>query len=324
MRSVNTPGKYHDEHGLILRVVPCERKQWTSKSWVQRLVIHGRCRDLGLGAYPLVGLADARERALDNLRIARSGGDPHVRPAVPAPTFEEAFEVVLAVKAPGSENSTSKISGRQTMRLHAFPHIGSRGVDTLTNSDMLLVLTPLWDEKPPTAKRVLQRMNSVCRWAIAEVHRGDDPTANVTSVLPRHEGEEKHHEAMPHVQVGAFIVRVREAAVPQSRRLALEFLTLTAARTSAVRLMTWDEVDMDAWTWTVRAVRMKMMRKHRVPLAECAETILDEAWGLPRQGSWWVFSGTGDAELSQMALLRTMSRLGGGGGHAARDALGVS
>ena len=85
VRTVNTPGKYHDEHELILRVVLSERKQWISKSWVQRLVIHGRRRDLGLGAYPLVGLAGARERALDNRRIARSGGDPRARPAAGLP-----------------------------------------------------------------------------------------------------------------------------------------------------------------------------------------------------------------------------------------------
>ena len=310
VRTVNTPGKYHDEHGLILRVVLSQRKRWISKSWVQRLVIHGRRRDLGLGAYPLVGLADARDRALDNRRIARSGGDPRARPAAAAPTFEEAFEAVLAVKAPAWKSPTSQISWRQTMRLYVFPHFGSRGVDTLTTSDMLLVLTPLWNDKPPTAKRVLQRMSAVCRWAIAEGYRSDDPTANVTSVLPKHKGEEKHHEAMPYAQVGAFLVGLREAAVPLPRRLALEFLTLTAARTSEVRLMTWDEVDTDARTWTVPAARMKMVREHRVPLAERAVAILDKARGLPRHGSRWVFPSTGGAELSQMALLRTMRRLG--------------
>ena len=115
---------------------------------------------------------------------------------------------------------------------------------------------------------------------------------------------------MPYVQVGAFLVRLRDAAVPLPRRLALEFLTLTAARTSEVRLMTWDEVDTDARTWTVPAARMKMVREHRVPLAERAAAIVDEARGLPRHGSRWVFPGTGGAELSQMSLLRTMRRLG--------------
>ena len=185
-----------------------------------------------------MGLADARERALDNRRIARSGSDPRARLAAAAPIFEGAFDAVLAVKAPAWKSPTSQISWRQTMRLYVFPHIGSRGVDTLITSDMLLVLTPLWNDKPPTAKRVLRRMSSVFQWAIAEGHRSDDPRANVTSVLPRHKGEEKHHEAMPYVQVGAFLMRVREAAVPLPRRLALEFLTLTAARTSEVRLMT--------------------------------------------------------------------------------------
>ena len=110
---------------------------------------------------------------------------------------------VLSVKAPAWKSPTSQISWRHTMRRYVLPHIGSRCVDTLSTSDMLSALSPLWNEKPPAAKRVLQRMSSACRWAIAEGYRSDDPTANVTSVLPRYKGEEKYHEAMPYVQVGA-------------------------------------------------------------------------------------------------------------------------
>ena len=119
-----------------------------------------------------------------------------------------------------------------------------RGVDAITTRDVLAVLTPLWTDKHPTAMRVLQRMSAVCRWAIAEGHRSDDPTANVTSVLPDCNGAEKHHEAMPYRDVGAFLSRLRTGVVPQVARLALEFLILTVTRTSEVRLMTWDEV---AW-----------------------------------------------------------------------------
>ena len=81
VRTVTSPGKYHDEHGLQLRVVRSKKKQLISKSWVQRIVIHGRRRDLGLGGYPKVSLAEARKRALENRRIARSGGDPFAQRA---------------------------------------------------------------------------------------------------------------------------------------------------------------------------------------------------------------------------------------------------
>ena len=76
VRTVTSPGRYNDEHGLLLRVVRSEKKQLISKSWVQRIVIQGRRRELGLGGYPKVSLAEARERALENRRIARAGGDP--------------------------------------------------------------------------------------------------------------------------------------------------------------------------------------------------------------------------------------------------------
>lgn len=73
--TVTSPGRYNDEHGLLLRVVRSKKKQLISKSWVQRIVIQGRRRDLGLGGYPKVSLAEARERALENRRIARTGGE---------------------------------------------------------------------------------------------------------------------------------------------------------------------------------------------------------------------------------------------------------
>ena len=142
VRVVKNIGKYKDENGLILRVVRSERKRWISKSWVQRLVMRGRGRDLGLGAYPLVGLAEARERAFENRRIARAGSDPRARPSSTAPTFEEAFEAVLALKRPAWRSASSESTWRQTMRFYVLPRLAERGVDTLVTSDVLAVLTP--------------------------------------------------------------------------------------------------------------------------------------------------------------------------------------
>ena len=196
------------------------------------------------------------------------------------------------------------------MRFYVLPQLRERGVDTITTSDVLAVLTPLWSNKHPTAMRVLQRISAVCRWAIAEGHRTDDPTANVTSVLPNCNGAEKHHEAMPYAQVGAFLPRLRTGAGPQAARLALEFLILTATRTSEVRLMTWNEVDLDGCTWTIPAVRMKMMREHQVPLSDRAMAILNEARALADDGSEWVFPGSGGTAMSPVALLRATRKVG--------------
>ena len=312
VKTISRPGKYNDEHGLILRVQRSAKKGWISKSWVQRIVVQGRRREIGLGAYPLVALAQAREQALRNRTVARSGGDPFAVVAR-APTFAEALETVIAIKKgawkSGNANS-SEMGWRSTMREYVLPTLGERRVDSLTTSDVLAVIAPIWHEKNPTALAVLHRIGAVCRWAVAEGYRVDDPTANVMSVLPRRNGEKKHHEAMAYQDVGAFLVRVRQGATQLAARLAFEFMVLTVTRTSEVRLMRWSEVDIDGRTWTIPGDRMKAGKRHRVPLSDRAITMLSDA-RLLGGGEGYVFLGCGKAgTLSRTALRNVMRKAG--------------
>ena len=159
-----------------------------------------------------------------------------------------------------------------------IPRLGSKRVHKITASDVLRVLKPIWSTKPETARRLKSRISTVMRWAIAEGYRTDNPAGDaVTAALPRNAAVQEHHRALPHAEVGQALRTVRESGASQAAKLAFAFQVLTAARSGEVREARWDEVDMDAATWTVPAERMKVRREHRVPLSMSALAVLTEA-----------------------------------------------
>ena len=269
------PGRHADGNGLYLFVQPTG-----TRSWVQRLVIRGRRRELGLGAAALVPLAEARELALANRKLARSGGDPlsEKRRADGVPTFTEAAERVLEQKRGGWRGRWHAQNWWKSMERYAFPRIGSRPVSDVNTADVLEILTPIWHVKAETARAVRQRIRSVLEWAIAMDLRNDNPCDRVLPVLGPQNDIVTHRQALPHKDVAAAIETVRGSTSAQPAvRLAFEFLVLTAARSGEVRLATWDEMDTSAHVWTISATRMKAKREHRVPLCGRALEVLDAA-----------------------------------------------
>ena len=111
----------------------------------------------------------------------------------------------------------------------------------------MAVLEPIWNEKRETARRVKQRISAICRWAVAQGHRTDDPAGVVIdAALPRNGVKRRHMPALPYEDVAECIAKVRASArASESSKLALEFLVLTAARSGEVRKATWDEIDLD-------------------------------------------------------------------------------
>ena len=195
VRSIKTPGKYHDEHGLILRVAP-----GLSKQWIWRGTVHGRRRELGLGSAVYTTLAEARDRAFEYRRIARQGGDPSARPADTAPTFAEAVEQVIEAHRGGWKNDRSETNWRRPLtyasKLDRVP------VDQITTADMAAVLRPIWHTKPETARKLRTRLGMVMRHAIAEGFRTDDPAGPALSAaMPRHTAPPKHHASIPHAEL---------------------------------------------------------------------------------------------------------------------------
>ncbi|GJE12243.1 Prophage integrase IntA [Methylobacterium longum] len=309
IRSLKTPGRYADGHGLYLLVDPSG-----SKRWILRIVVQGKRRDIGFGGVGLVSLAEAREKALAYRRIARNGGDPVAdkrKGVVTVPTFAEAAETVHAEHKATWKNAKHTAQWITTLRTYANPHIGSKRVDQIETPDVLRALAPIWLTKGETASRVRQRIGTVLDWAKAAGHRsGDNPVEGVTRGLPKQGEREKHHAALPYTEVPAFVARLRAmSGQGDIGRLAFEFLILTAARTGEVLGAHWSEINEAEALWTVPAARMKAGREHRVPLSVRAREVLTQAKGLAGDSAL-VFPGRdGTRRLSNIVFFKALQRM---------------
>ena len=253
-----------------------------TRSWIQRLVVRGRRGELGFGSIPLVPLAEAREKAVANRKLARSGGDPLAEKCriKATPTFAEAAAPVIDQKQAGWRNPAYTRHWRTSLERYAFPRIGRRPISEVTSADVLAILTPVWHTKPTLAKALRQRIHAVLEWAIAMNVRDDNPSDRVRPVLGSQRHIVTHMRALPQQQVAAALATVRASREKPALKLAFEFLVLTAVRSGEVRFAACDEIDTEARVWAIPAARMKMKRDHRVPLSGRAIEVLDPARAL--------------------------------------------
>ena len=305
VRTVKHPGRYGDGyggHGLSL-LVKATRRGPLSKTWSQKLRIDGKPFMIGMGVYPVVTLAEARAKALENRRAVAQGRDPR-RPGVP--TFEAATESVIRLRRPTwKPGGRSEQQWRSAFTEHVFPILGAKRVSEVTSGHLLGLLTAddLWNSRRATARRLLQWLGVVFRWSIAEGHRGDNPVDAIRAALPSNATRVKHQRAIHHREVSDAIRKVRGSTSQAATRLCFEWLVLTACRSREAREARWEEVS--GGTWTIPAPRTKSDRQHRVPLSSAALRVLDEARGLS-DGSGLIFPGTirgrpvGEKTLSAM------------------------
>ncbi len=262
VRTVSTPGRYGDGHGghglsLLVKRSACGD---LTKSWTQAIRPNGRTTSVGLGGYPLVTLAVARERALDNARTVAEGRDPRRR-VQRAPTFAQACETVIAIHAQNWKGGKNGRQWRASLRDYAMPKLARKRVDAVTTADVMAVLLPIWSTKRQTARRVRQRIGAVMTWAVAQGHRDDNPAGDaISAALPNNRVATKHQRALPHAEVGVALARVRASGAYLGTKLAFEFLVLTASRSGEIRQARWEEIDHDAAVWTIPGERMKTGR----------------------------------------------------------------
>ena len=277
VKSVTKPGRYGDGAGLYLNVA-----KGGSKNWVQRIVIDGRRRDLGLGGYPAVGLAEARNLAGANRSAVAAGRDPLAeKRKLRVPTFAEAAHQVHQAYLPRWRNKKHAISWLQTLERHAFPQLGNIPVDRITKADVLGVLTPIWGTRQETARRVRQRTRAVMRWAMAHGFIEINPAGEaIDGALPRMPKLKSHLRALPYREVQDALRVVEFSQASKSAKLCLAFTVLTAARSGEARGAAWSEIEFDEALWTVPGRRMKGGEDHRVPLSSAAMAILNEALSL--------------------------------------------
>ena len=305
-RPRTTHARRGDGNGLYLAVQPTG-----SRNWIQRLVIRGRRRDLGLGGFPLVSLREAREQAFTNRKVARTGGDPvaEKRRADGILTFAAAAERVWKDKNPGWRHPRHAQDWMSSLRRHVLPDLGRMPVSEISSAEVLDTLRRIWHERPETARRVRQRISAVMDWAIAMQFRTDNPCDRLGPVLGPQQDLVQHMRALPHAEAAGAIRSMWGSGATDAVKLAFEFLVLTAARSGEVRGARWTEINKSARVWTIPATRMKAKREHRVPLSGRAVEILKAARKLGDGRSRLVFPSRGDKPISITRLPRMLQNL---------------
>jgi integrase len=300
-------GRYADGNCLYLFV-----DDHASKRWVLRLVVRGKRRDMGLGSVALVSLEEARDLARRYRKIAREGGDPFEERKISKGkhvTFEQAALSVHELNAPAWRNKKHAEQWLSSMQLHVFPFIGTRQVSEITAADILTVLSPIWVEKADTAKKIRQRLRMVIKWARAQgFYRGDDPVELAEQALPKVKASASHFRAVSYDELPSIIKRLRASKISLPTQLALEFLILTACRTTEVLGAQWNEIYLDNKLWVIPAVRMKSGKPHEVPLTERMISVLRDAASLNVGGDFVFPSGISRRPLSNNTLRQALQK----------------
>jgi integrase len=308
-----------------------------ARSWVLRAMIAGKRREMGLGGFPDVTLADARRAARDAREAIDQGRDPvEERRAAKARLLAEAgrvktFEQVCRDYL-GAHEKAWKHPAHARAWKHTLLSIACNGMDCgkagraeglgkLTVGDIetthvLDLLRPLWAEKTETAQRTRQRCEAVLNAAkaagVIKAPGWNNPfrwKGHLDSLLakPRKIAPIKHHKALPAGATADFMVDLRQRKGSAAR--ALQWIVLTACRSNEARRASWSEIDMDAKIWTVPASRMKGGREHRVPLSGAAVALLN---ALPRfAGCDLLFPGPSGKPLSDVAVSKLCGDLSG-------------
>jgi len=318
VKTLNKPGLHFvgGVAGLALQVLPTG-----GRSWILRATVGERRRDMGLGGYPDVPLAAARDAARSARELIRSGIDPIGQAqkarstlranAAKAMTFREAAEAYMSGQAAAWKNAKHRGQWTSTLQTYVYPIIGEIGVAEVEAAHIHRILDPIWPTKTETANRVRNRIELIIDWAIARTYRSTSNPArwkgHLDKIFPKRRkvAPTVHHKALPIDDMFAFMGRLKDAEGTGAR--ALELAILTAARSGEVRGMTWSEVDLVHRQWIIPKERMKASREHRVPLSAPAVALLKS---LPKMGgSDLVFPGM-RGKISDATMRAVLQRMG--------------
>lgn len=292
-----------------------------AKSWVLRVMVGNKRRHMGLGSYPTVPLAQAREKARDARGLVERGEDPIDRREAAKSrlqahqatqkTFEQAAEAFIDSHGDTWRNAKHRAQWTSTLETYAYPLIGKLLVQDVQQEQVLQVLEPIWKTKNETAVRLRGRIENVLDWATVRKYRtGENPARwkghlDHLLAMPSKVKKVTHHRALPLDVMSDFMPKLRGAEGTAAR--ALEFVILTAARSGEVRGATWSEIDFNDRVWTIPAERMKAGREHRVPLSDRAIALVRS---LPKVDKVeYLFPGTKGGPLSDMSLTAVLRRM---------------
>lgn len=310
----------------------CLNVEGNSRVWILRAVVGKRLdkdgklkphrRDIGLGPYPEVSLAEARAKANELRLQIRNGIDPirHKQEQREAllihqqreKTFRECAKIVIEKKKLELKNEKHIAQWSSTLETYIYPVIGDHIIGSITKADIVTALEPIWIERHETAKRVRGRIETIFDYAKAmEYFVGDNPAAwkgNLEPILGNLKKESRPHPSLPYMQMSGFIHDLRQKTGISPK--ALEFAILTACRSGEVFGAIWKEIDFKNKIWIIPKERMKADKEHRVPLTEATIRLLDQLYQETHpQPDDFIFPAPRGGMLSDMSLTMLIKRM---------------
>ena len=297
-------GRLYDGGGLSLQV-----RKGGSKNWSLRIQVDGKKSEYGLGGWPLVSLAEARDAAFELRKAIKRGEPPQRRKKLDSELFAALAEAYLTVHEHSWKNAKSAAQWRASLEAYAYKVIGKKTAQSITKDDMLAILEPIWKTKTETATRVRGRIEKILDYAKTRgLRTGENPArwaGHLANLLPkpRQVTAVTHHSAMDYRAIPEFWRRLEQ--IGGTGAAALRWTILTAARSGETRGATYDE--LDSLVWIVPAERMKAKKEHRVPLTDAALAAIP-----PRtdEKNPLLFPAVRGGKLSDMSISAVLKRMG--------------
>ncbi|MCC3304203.1 tyrosine-type recombinase/integrase [Sneathiella sp. HT1-7] len=321
IKALSGRGRYADGGNLYFQI-----SEFGTKAWIFRFTRNKKSRSMGLGPYPDISLAKAREMAQECREKVRNGLDPieerkAARQALYADTaktitFRECADKYIDARSPEWKNIKHLRQWSATLEKYVFPVFGALPVKDVDMGLVLKALEPIWTTKTETASRVRQRIEKILDWAKVRKYReGENPArwhGNLDMVLPSPSKIQKieHFKALPYEDVAAFVSLLRKK--DSYSAMGLELIILTACRTGSLINAKWEDFNFDKKEWIIPAENMKAGKEHRVPLSPAVIAVLEKLLAV-RQNEYVLPGANGKGHASNMALLQLIKRMGYGG-----------
>ncbi len=303
-------GKHGDGNGLWLY-----KRADGGSQWVVRVTVHGRRREMGLGSPPLVSLSEARDLAHNAKKLAKQGVDPirdrekrKRQAGNSSHLFKDVAQDAFAAKKAELKEEGEAGGWFSPLENHVIPKIGHIPIEDIDQHDIRRCLAPIWNEKPSTAKKAMDRIGITFRHAAAlDLDVDIQATEKARILLGAQEHNEENIEAMNRDKLPRFYTKLQEN---KTKYLALRFLILTGVRTKPLRHMTEDQIDGNVWIIPADLMKGKKGKteEFRVPLSREAMKVLNKAKEHSRNG--YIFPSNRGGPMRAGALSDLMDDLG--------------
>ena len=316
VNKIKDKGLYSDGANLYLQVTDTG-----SKSWLFRYMIEGKNLYMGLGSLNSISLAEARVKAAECRKLLIEGKDPRAErnssrnkirlKAAKVKTFRQCAEEYIKSHQTSWKNEKHSQQWTNTLTTYAYPTIAGLPVQDIDVNLVLGIIEPIWQDKTETADRLRGRIETILDWATSREYRsGDNPAkwkGRLENLLPARNKIKRviHHPALPYCEVAQFITDLRKQEGLAA--IALEFVILTATRTSETINAKWQEFNLSDKVWIIPAERIKTGKEHRIPLSDSAIAILEKLQVI-KDGEY-VFNNRNQKPISNMAMLQLLKRM---------------